>query len=124
VNWQLHLWPKYAGIGKTIYGPGLREADALHAEKVLQAKLRRRGWKESDLAQWVLTAVRAILEALPKRDAEVPRPPGQPSREEVNLYTGTAARALALAEKGGSKGSKRKDGDRERAGRVHSREEE
>ena len=62
----------------------------------------------------VLKAMRAILEALPKRDAEVPRPPGQPSREEVKLYTSTAARASALeldehAEQGGSKRTKRKD---------------
>lgn len=31
------------------YGPELREADALHAERVLAAQLSRRGWSESQL---------------------------------------------------------------------------
>jgi len=36
---------------KDHYGPELREADALHAEGLVVAELRRRGWTESDLAQ-------------------------------------------------------------------------
>jgi hypothetical protein len=32
-------------------GPGLREADLAHAERVVKAELSRRGWKEADLEQ-------------------------------------------------------------------------
>ncbi len=33
------------------YGPELREADALHAERVVQEELRRRRWTKLDLTQ-------------------------------------------------------------------------
>src|SRR6267142_2549191 len=33
------------------YGPELREADALHAERLLQAELERRGWAQSGLSR-------------------------------------------------------------------------
>ena len=33
------------------YGPELREADALHAERLLQAELERRGWAQSELSR-------------------------------------------------------------------------
>jgi transcriptional regulator with XRE-family HTH domain len=98
-----------------------REAALADWEKRIIDDLR---YLREDDRERVLKAMRAILEALPKREAEVPRPPGQPSREEVKLYTSTAARASTLAEKSGSKGSKRRDEVRERAGRVPSREED
>ena len=34
------------------YGPELREADALHAEKVLGRELRRRGLREEEMERW------------------------------------------------------------------------
>ena len=103
-----------------------REAALADWEKRIIDDLR---YLREDDRERVLKAMRAILEALPKRDAEVPRPPCQPSREEVKLYTSTAARASALeldahAGKRGSKWTKGKDGDRESAGRVHSREDD
>ena len=33
------------------YGPELREADALHAERLVGEELRRRGWTEADLTR-------------------------------------------------------------------------
>ena len=33
------------------YGSELREADALHAERLLQAELERRGWAQSELSR-------------------------------------------------------------------------
>ena len=36
-------------IRKDHYGPELREADEVHAEKVVRAELRRRGWTEAEL---------------------------------------------------------------------------
>ncbi len=33
------------------YGPELREADELHAERLVQEELRRRGWAEEELAR-------------------------------------------------------------------------
>ena len=33
------------------YGPELREADLVHAEKLVQAELSRRGWREAELGQ-------------------------------------------------------------------------
>jgi hypothetical protein len=88
--------------------PAGREAALADWEKRIIDDLR---YLREDDRERVLKAIRAILEALPKREAEVPRPPGQPSREEVKLYTNTAARASALApdepaEKSRSKGTK------------------
>ena len=31
------------------YGPELREADAVHAEKLAAEEMRQRGWKEAEL---------------------------------------------------------------------------
>ena len=51
VRIQLVLREPYFGPSGAHYGPELREADALHAEKVVQAKLQRRRWTQEDLGR-------------------------------------------------------------------------